>query len=206
MGSIPQNRLILYILLLGFIPLFFVFSHLNSQKKLQSKLNEHLSSLLQDVTAQQNRELYNHITKKTFQGKDQFYLNKELESLQVLEGESEELKKILKTSFHPDEEAIRRRLHFLSSGQNAISFSEGGEKRFSFCQETTSTLAHPVEVNVSDIKKILSRIEGVEIGGEKPKDSRPHLIVSEFRLHKKEGFLHETFVLNLQVIRREYGK
>jgi hypothetical protein len=206
MGSIPQNRLIFYILVLAFIPLFLVLSHLNSQKTLQSKLNFHLSSLLQDVTAQQNRELYNHITKKTFQGKDQFYLNKELESLQVLEGESEELKKILKNSFHPDEEAIRRRLHFLSSGQNAISFTEGQEKHFSNCQETLVSLAHPIEVNVSDIKKILSRIEGVEIGDQKPKESRPHLIISEFRLQKKEGFLHETFALNLQVIKREYGK
>jgi hypothetical protein len=205
MKSIPQKRCIIYLLLLGLVPLLSVFIWYGHRRDFISDLGERLGHNIEAVSSQVAREYTNHMTRKLYRGKDPFYLNKEVESLVLLQNEIDELKKLSASSFGPEEEMCRRRLHFLTSGENGISFTESSEKHFSNTSEVVATLAHPVQVNLADLRKILTRLEAVPLEGEIPL-SRPHCIVSELRLEKKEGFLHEVFVLNLQVTRRDYGK
>jgi len=205
MKAIPQKRCVIYLLLLGFLPLFSIFMWYSSKKEFVSSLDSSLDSKIEEVSLQVAREHTNHITRKLYKGKDPFYLTKEVEPLVLLQNEIDALRKQSASSFGPEEETCRRRLHFLTSGDNSLSFTESSESHFSNTTEVVATLSHPVQVNLGDLRRILTRIEAAPLEGEPPL-SRPHCIISDFRLEKKEGFLHEVFVLHCQVLRRDYGK
>jgi len=204
--NIPQERVVLYLLLLGLLPLCFVGYSYNSKRDLQTSLNEGLDSACLIVTSRNQKELHNRISRHIFQNKEKMYLTKEIESITPLHEEAESLQKFSSCGFHPEDEAIRKRIQFLTSNENKLVFTEGQEKRFGGFSETLCSLAHPIEVNLSDLKKIISRIEGVTVAPEKPSESRPQLIISEFRLDKKRAILNDVFVLHLKVIKREYSK
>src|SRR5260221_675513 len=105
------------------------------------------------------------------------------------------LQKILSSGFHANEDAFRRRMQFHTSGQNAISFVEGSVKAYPGFQETQESLAHSVEVDSNDIKAILSRIEGVQFNEQNPVvPSRPHLIITDWKMEKKKGPAQEVYV------------
>ena len=77
-------------------------------------------------------------------------------------------------------------------------------EKYNNFQETIETLAHPVEVDNSDILKILSRIEGVSLHDEKPLETRPQLIITDFRIDRKKPSLYEVYALNIKILKREY--
>ena len=54
-----------------------------------------------------------------------------------------------------------------------------------FFQETAETLVHPVEVDVTDIRKILAKAEGIEIDPFIPGPNRPLLLITDFKIDKK---------------------
>lgn len=202
--KIPQERLVLYLLLLGIVPLLFLGSYLLEEKYSLSSLSEELSNTTFEVQSQNQRELANRSTRVHYQNRDQFYLIKQLESLQLQKEEITTLKKILDSGFHQEEDAIRARLQFLTSPDNCISFQEGPEKRMRNLRETELTLAHPVEASLEDIKTILTRVEGTKIDGNEADPSRPHLFFSDFRIEKKKVFSGEAYSLSFKVIKREY--
>lgn len=88
---------------------------------------------------------------------------------------------------------------------NALVFSEGVVQSFPLFQETSETLIHSVEVNPSDIQKILARIEGTKMGEYRPGPHRPQLVITEFKLDKKKvNDKNEVYLLNLKLIKREF--
>jgi len=202
--KIPQERLVVYFLLLGLLPLLFVGSYLLQQKSELSSLSEQLSSSSLDVMNQNRKELANRSIRAHFQNKDQFYLIKQLESLTLQKEEISTLKKTLESGFHHEEDAIRARLLFLTSSENSIAFQEGPEKRLRNFRETELSLQHPVEVSLNDLKTILARVEDVKLDGNEADPSRPHLFFSDFRIEKKKVFSGEAFSLTFKVVKREY--
>jgi|GEM_PF-1452865 len=204
--NIPQKRALFYLLVLGALPLLFVIISFQAKKNFQDGLSRTLSQACLQKTEQNGRELFNRVTKKAFATSDPFYLNKEVETFQLLSRETEELKKLSACSFQSDERGIQRRMSFLSGPDNSISFAASPERRFSNCREIIFSLAHPVEVDLPDLQSLLTKIEGVSIKGNPPPQTRPHLIVAQLSFEKKEGFLHESYLVNLQLIQREYGK
>jgi len=200
----PFHRSLIYLFFLGLFPLVVVLVHFFHQKEFQENLASELGLLCESVTLQNTKEMHNRSTRATYQGKDQFYLIKQLESMTLLEDEIAKIQKVLGAGFHPEEEACRRRLHFLTSGENSIVFSENPEKRMPGFTQTEAALQHPVEANLNDVKKIIARIEGVKIDNHEPDPSRPHLIISDFHLEKKKEFLGDVLVVNLKTIKREY--
>lgn len=56
-----------------------------------------------------------------------------------------------------------------------------------------------------DIQKILAKIEGVETNGFTAGPYRPHFIISDFKIEKKQAHPDsEVFLLNLKLLKREY--
>lgn len=208
MTKIPHERLIIYLFILGLLPLVLIYGSYTAKKELQTSLLYELSSSCLETETRNQKELHNRLTRSAFQNqnKDPMYLNKEVESIALLTNEREQIQKVATCGFNPDEENLRRRLTFLTGGENALSFTQHPEKRYASFHETLFTLARPVDVDTSDIRKILSKIEGVEIGDEKVNNLRPQLIITEFRIEKKPSPLNEVFSLNLKLIKREYAQ
>ena len=133
---------------------------------------------------------------------DPKYLQKELESLPLLESELRRLETIL--VHHKENTILHRRLDFLKSGQNHFSLSEAKRRTGEQFQEVDLALAYPVEMDDEDIKKMLTSIEGVPIAGYPTKQGRPQLLIREFDLVKEINNLgEEIFLVKCKLLKRE---
>lgn len=203
--GIPFQRALLYAMALCLIPVFFVAMNFYSKKRDLSDLENRLETVQHLALVQEKRQANNLTVINHFRDADHFYIDKHLETMTFLEPEVEALQKIVNHKNFPDDETIKKRLEFLTGSGNSLRFSEGVVQTFPGFQETTETLVHPVEVNVSDLQKILARVEGVEIGPYKPALDRPQLIILDFKLEKKKSNeKNEVFLLNMKLLKREF--
>lgn len=200
-----MNRLILYLLSLGLFPFIFVIFLFLSQKNELEEIQSTLESIQTQALMKEKKQASNLAVRKHFRDADHFYIDKYLETLIFLEPEVEQLQKIVKDKNFADDDRIKKRLELLTSEGNALVFSEGVVQAYPMFQEVSETLVHPVEVNATDIQKILARIEGVKIGEFAPGPNRPQLIITEFKLDKKKvNDKNEVYLLNLKLIKREF--
>lgn len=201
--NIPPSRLLLYILLLGLIPIAFaafkVQSHYNSLAEARSQLENIQYSVLQHEKKQSsNTAIIAH-----YREGDHFYIDKNLEALTLLEPEISALQKVTQTSNYAGDEAIEKRLEILQS-DNQILFTEGPVQSNAVYQETIETLTKPIEVDALDLQRLLERIENLPITVS-IEEKRPQLIILDLRLDRKAPTPnHETFLLNLKLLKREY--
>ncbi len=132
-----------------------------------------------------------------------YFLNRHVESLPLLQNESEQL---TLQSGHPacsHRAEIKKRIAFLSGKDNHLAFAEettefSGSGKI---KETEEKLIHPVEINSEDLLRLLSLLEGVEIGSYKPRPKSPQTILKEFTLTRKEP---ATYECNLSLLKREF--
>lgn len=203
--NIPLSRAILYLLCSGLLPLLFVFFLFSSQKSQIEDLQNNLENIQHQAFIKEKKQALNLTVRHHFRESDHFYIDKYLETLVFLEPEIEQLQKIVQDKNFADDERVKRRLETLTTQANSLVFTEGVVQTFPYFQETTETLVHPVEVSARDIQSILAKIEGVKINGFTPGPARPQLIITEFKLDKKNiNDKNEVFQLNLKLLKREY--
>ena len=201
---IPPNRALLYTLLLGLVPLVMVASSLMSKQSRLQEVENMFDRVLSQAVAKERKQAQNQIVIKTYEEQDHFYIDKYLETLSFLEPEAEQLEKLIQGSV-PISEQLLKRYDKLISQENQMRFIEGQVQSSPNFQEVTETLAHPVEVNVADLHKILAKIEGVPIHGYAPDNGRPQLLITDFKLEKKKTHGgNEAFLLHLKLLKREY--
>ncbi len=207
MKGISQTRVIVYCLILGLVPLLFVAMNYSSEKSKQDMLSYSLSEAIVDATNKNAKEFVNKQVRAQYRDSNHFYIDQEIETISPLQEEIASLQKILGLGFHVNEDLFRRRLQYHTSGQNSISFVEGSVKGYKGFQETQESLAHSIEVDLNDIKAILSRIEGVSFTeGETLPELRPHLIITDWKMEKKKSPTQEVYALDVKLIKREYLK
>jgi hypothetical protein len=204
--NIPKNRLITYLLVLGAIPIVFVTMNFLGERRQISETQSQIENLKDRAFILDRRQSQNNAARENFKDSDHYFLDKHLETLKFLEPEVDGLHKLESNKNYAGDENVKQRLEFLTGNANTLQFSEGNVQSFQYVQEISDTLVHPVEVNVSDLKKILSLIEGVEIPPNSPPTDRPQLIILDFRIDKKEiNSNNEVFLLNLKLLKREYN-
>jgi hypothetical protein len=203
--NIPLSRAILYLLCLGTLPFIFVVFMFISQKNELEEFQNSLETIQHQALIKEKKQALNMAVRQHFRDADHFYIDKYLETLVFLEPEIEQLHKIVQDKNFADDDRIKKRLELLTGQGNALVFSEGVVQSFPLFQETSETLVHPVEVNATDIQKILARIEGVKMGEYTPGPHRPQLVITEFKLDKKKvNDKNEVYLLNLKLIKREF--
>lgn len=201
---LSPSRILLYTALAGLLPLLIVFFNFITQKSELESWSETLEDIKYQAFVTEKKQALNLIVRSHFHDADHFYIDKHLETIPLLQPELESLQKIVKNPSFADDERIKKRLEYLTSGNNLV-FSEGVVQTYPLFQEVIETLAHPVEVNADDLSQLLARVEGIPIGNYEPKPHRPQLIVLEMKLDKKR--IHEkneVYVLNLKLLKREY--
>lgn len=205
LNHIPHQRLLLYALLGGLIPLALVIFTFFNELQTLDHLEQRIETVQHKALQKEKKQAVNLAIRNHFKDADHFYIDKHLETLTFLEPEIESLQKLVSSNHYIENEAIRKRLEWLTSSTNTLAFSEGVVQSYPTFQETTETLVHPVETDLSDVRKILSRIEGIQIGPYLPIPNRPQLIILEFKLDKKEiTEKNEVFTLNLKLLKREF--
>lgn len=200
MQAISHQRKIFYILLLGCLPLVLAMFNLYSTSSEQEAIGFELDYAISQANSKVAKERLNRAVKKRFQNSDHFYIDKEIETITPLSQEIERIRALLHQGYHHEEEQLKKRLQFLTNGQNKISFIEGSVKAYPTYKEIAESLAHPVEVNLEDLKTILSKIEGSST------DTSPHLIITDCKIDRKMGQTQEIFSLDIKALKREYLK
>lgn len=204
-ANIPQQRLLLYMLLAGMVPVLLAFFYFISQLNKVNTLSNQIQYIRMFASERDKKQAVNIAVGNNFREADHFYIDKHLETLSFLEAEIESLQKVTTNKSYPDDENIKKRLEFLTSSENDLVFTEGVVQSTPIFQETTETLVHPVEVNVNDIRALLAKVEGTEIQDEIPGENRPQLIILDFKIEKKNlTDRNEVFLLNLKLLKREF--
>ena len=205
LSNIPQQRLLLYIVVLGLLPVLGAFFYFTSQLKHLNNVSNQILYVEQLAATKANKQGVNQSLRSHYKDADHFYIDKSLENICFLQSESESLKKVMQNKNFPEDENIKRRLGMICGSENALVFTEGVVQSTPIFQETTETLAHPVEIDISDIRKLLARIEGTQIGTENPTPNRPQLIILDFKIEKKQvSERNDVFILNLKLLKREF--
>lgn len=205
LNSIPQNRLLLYLLVAGLIPILLAGLYLLTQQGKLDDLENTLLYVQQIALEREKKQAINIAVRNHFRDADHFYIDKNLETLTFLDPEVESLKKVVSNPNFPEDENIKKRLETLSGPANGLVFTEGVVQSSPFFQEVVETMVHPVEVNISDLQEILTRVEGIPIGSYTPPPNRPQLIILDFKLDKKiVSEKNEVFLLNMKLLKREF--
>ncbi len=203
--SIPQHRILLYILLIGLLPILFAGFYFISNLNQVIDIENALQIVNERAFIREKKQATNMAVRNFYSDADHFYIDKHLETLTFLEPEIESLQKIVSTKNYVEDEAIKKRLEYLTGPSNNLVFSEGVVQSYPLFQETTETLVHPVEVNTEDLRQILSLIDGNEIGKYKPASNRPQLIILDFKIDRRAvNDKNEVYTLNLKLLKREF--
>lgn len=189
---------------LGFVPLIFaVCYHLHFFYRMEANKcrAQDISRRLQQaaVIKQKKQDFYSR-----FRDADPYYLDKTVEPLVFLNGEIRFLETALKYKAFEYCDAMKDRLAFLKE-QNRLRFCEKDRFSGSLYQEVHEKQIHPVEIDLEDLKVILTYIEGAKFQNfpENP-SGRPLLFIKDFELIKqKKTDSPEIFHLQMEVIKRE---
>lgn len=204
MERISFSRFLLYAAAAACLPIVLVLFYFFNQKSAINQLQEHVEYLQSRVELVQIKQASNQHVIAHFADADRHYLEKHLESRLLLEPELQSIEALIDGGL-PVSDPLKKRFEFLSTDQNRLLFTEGDPVIFSNIQETQEQLLHPVQINVSDLLKILSLIEGVELDKTTIPPNRPQLIITDFKIEKKEPLpKNEVYQLNLKLLKREF--
>ncbi|MBS0620318.1 MAG: hypothetical protein JSS61_02535 [Verrucomicrobia bacterium] len=188
------------LLLLAPIPFLYSFFHFFSAMHDLEEIEEQIERL---STRKQHLEQIQRAESALLASLKQFhpqYIDNELENLTFLLPEVKKLETLYLD--HPGDEQIARRLASLKA--NRLQFTEDQIRTSELFREIEESQQQPIEVNEEDLKKILCLIEGITIWPYGPKEGRPHLLIKDFKLTKKElPSKEKVFLLSMRLIKRE---
>lgn len=203
MSQMPLNRILIYLAILGLLPIFFAIYQYNTGQARLSNIEEQLDSVQQQVFLLDKKQTSNNLVRDYYHGADPFYIAKHVQTLSLLDEERQVLDKLLhQVDLAPDPLVVKR-LDELKG--NALDFSEGAVQTYPFFREIPITQSRPVEVDKHDIESVLSRLEGVDIGSSKPGPNRPQVIITDFKIDRKTGSGgSQLYNLSMKLVKREY--
>lgn len=145
------------------------------------------------------KKIKNFITQKT--AFDKFFIDNNLENLTFLEKEKQILSKIILHPAFANSSEIKKRIDFIEKGKNRLHFAEENIKKTLLIKEIDELQLHPIEIDETDLQKLLSIIEGIYINSFSPLKDSPQLIIKNFSLSKNR---ENIFSLNMKLLKREY--
>lgn len=170
-------------------------------KKLESRLKQTLFYGQTCLEKKQTKETF----LKRYAHSDPYFLEKNIESLSFLEDEKKQLEIGLQHPAILQKKLLKHRLGFLQNGENQLCFVQDTVQMIPTLKETTEKLRHPIQLNETDLKHLLSWIEDVPIEPFSPLPNMPQLIIKSFKMQKKETPLHsEILELEMELLKREW--
>jgi len=201
MKGVPAGRLFVYLALLFALPLFFAVSKVHSEWRRWIDGRYEMERIEQRLLSHQARGVRNQQVRERYLGADPIYLTRALEPYPLLGRELSALQKLVENEPSLPNKEVLQRYDFLRSGKNRLSFAESAVQSGGDVRETIESLKAPVEVDLQNLVDLLELIEGESLL------QKPQLLVTEFRLDRKETTPgNEVFVVDLKLLKREYGR
>jgi hypothetical protein len=193
-----------FLLLLGISPLVSSFLLFNERQSVEIFQNQFSSIALKSKTAFEKKERKERFL-QTHKNSDPYFLDKEIESLSFLANEKTQLKNWLSHPAIANKDMLKKRLIFLESDQNRLSFTDDEIQFSKTVRETLEKQREIVEVDQDDLKNLLALIEETSLDSAPSKINRPQLVISDFSLTKKNTNLqNEVFELKMELLKREF--
>ncbi len=194
-----------FFFLLTLLPLFITTFHiLGKQREMNDLENRYETTLLKahhslEKRHEKERFLARHCAS------DPYFLDQHIESFHLLQEEVDWLKSCQKHPALPDKRLITERLTHLLE-KNKISFIEEEIRTGKGYKETDEKMRKGVEMDESDIKRLLSLVEDLPIGPFAPLSKSPQLIITDFQIRKKSAPLNrETHEVKINLLKREFN-
>ena len=189
-------------LITAMVPCLFCLGYFFHKSSQYDNLEQKILYLQEKKSWARAKEAEQQNLMTQMKGADRDYVEKELESQLFLKTEIKRLRALLHSDQH--NYALKTRLNFLIGQDNRLNFSQKHFQRVKNVSEVEEVLKHPVEMNASDLKQLLSKIENLPIGDWRPAKHSPQFIVKNFELLRKPlASCDETYVVNLHLIKRE---
>ncbi|HSX10341.1 MAG TPA: hypothetical protein VLF94_01305 [Chlamydiales bacterium] len=134
---------------------------------------------------------------------DPYFLDQKIEAFPLLQAEKERLSSLLHHPAFPDSEVLKERLRFLTD--NRLAFAEENIQTSSQMKEIDEKQRRTVEMDESDLQKILSLLEDTPIGPYLPPNDSPQILIKELHLKKHETPLQtQVFEVDMDLLKREF--
>lgn len=201
-----QMRPHFFFILAAFPPLLaviFLFFLNGSLKELEDRFAAaaRKGKIAMERKAKKERFLYR------YSNTDPYFLDQQIETLVFNQKEQDYLGSLLNHPAFPHKESLRDRLSFLLSSENKIVFTEENIRTSSHIKETDEKQKHPVQLDESDLQKLLSLIEDIPIGPYLPLKQSPQLLIREFKLNRQEtSFQNAILEIEMDLLKREFIK
>ncbi len=191
-----KKRFLIYAALLALLPVFLVASSYIKKKNAWARVESHVQKVQLLHDSKQKRQSINSLVRQAFEKSDSLLLG-ELRNQTFLNKEREALNRLFSSRSFTGNEAAEKRYAFITGNDNQFDFVEGNTQDSEGVLECELSLLHPVEIDTSDMKKLLNQIE--------ERSSGPHLFFTDWKLTRKEtGLGSEVYELNLKMLKREY--
>lgn len=136
-----------------------------------------------------------------------YFLDQEIESLKFLQKEKSHLESFLNHPALLRKELFQKRLSFLNSQENRLSFIEENIQTSSDIKETEEKQRHPIQLDEEDLQKLLTYVEDLPIKSYVPPKHSPQILIRDFKLRKIETALQTSiFELEMDLLKREFTK
>ena len=176
------------------LPFAFLLFHFNTRLTSLQQLQDATSQLAIRIKDTKQTEKTSFMPENSHEAIDHV-----LQTMTFLKPEIEALKLM---SVHPalhSCEEIKSRLETLTGGENRITLTAQNRDIKNGIEEVELVQTRPVEINTNDLKLLLSALEGPSIGNAK---ARTQVVIKEFHLNKKKLEERETYLLQMQLIKR----
>ena len=134
---------------------------------------------------------------------DPTYVENTLETLSFLDQEIEVLKEMDNHKDLKGSSGVKKRLQQLLSSSNQLVFVKHKLKETAVLEESFLQQRSKVELNIGDLKRLLSLVEDVNIDHYVPPSKKPQLVVQSFHLTKEELAGKESCFLEMNLICRK---
>ncbi len=195
---IPLPRVVLYLFIIGLIPVGYLVYDFSCSRKHHLALLSKIESVHASALQKKQKQALNLIVRQQYADSDPLFLERSLSHFKLLKKEKESLDTLLKNPAFIGSDEIEQRYHFLSSEKNRFRFSPSLPILQEGIQETEEPLSHPVEVDGKDLKEILYLIETKH-------PLQPQLLITDLQIQRKKNlFENEVFDLDFKILKREF--
>lgn len=196
--QIPPARLLYYAAAAAIFLIIALGYSLHSAKKNWLAVSNQIKHVHRLHLEREKKQSLNKSIRKKYDRVDEFYLEHNLEQLNLLNKERESLLNLTNNQNIIGNEWIDRRSRFISGNSNKIHFTTDTIAPDLGIQDSIKTTCHPVEADSKDLEEILKRVEGEY-------SSKPLLLITDFLLKRKnQNGGNETFELTLTLLKREF--
>jgi hypothetical protein len=192
------------LLFITLLPLVLLSYHFMQKEKFLQEGHTRLETLIRGAkkTAMLRKKQAGQI--RQYAQADPLYVEKQIESYTPLQVQIDTLSSLIANEALQGCFYWQNRLAALIGDKNLIKFHPEEKKVVKNIQEVVLKLMMPVEVGNADVRRLLSKIEGVKIGSYLPPAGRPDLLVKKITLKRKPvGNESQVFELDMELIKRE---